>query len=86
MLPFGTVMGSSLDQAMTAVVSLPDAAAGAILAHRIGRLEHSCLLIQRRLFPRLRIRPKAWLPGRRVAGPATHGLDAIALESLSKRL
>ncbi len=70
-LPFGTVMGSSLDQAMTAVVSLPDAAAGAILAHR---------MIQRRLFPRLRIRPKAWLPGRRVAGPATHGLDAIALE------
>ena len=76
-LPFGTVMGSSLGQAMAAVESLPDAAAGAILAHRIGRLEHSCLLIQRRLFPRLRIRPKPRLPVRRAA---TLGLDAIALD------
>jgi hypothetical protein len=76
-LPFGTVIGSSLGQAMAAVESLPDAAAGAILAHRIGRLEHSCLLIQRRLFPRLRIRPRPRLPVRRAA---THGLDAIALD------
>ena len=76
-LPFGTVIGRTLGQAMAAVESLPDAAAGAILAHRIGRLEHSCLLIQRRLFPRLSIRPKTRLPVRRAA---THGLDAIALD------
>jgi len=76
-LPFDTVIGSSLGQAMAACESLPDAAAGAILARRIGRVEHECLVIQRRLSPGLRIAPRPRLPVRQAA---THGLDAIALD------
>jgi hypothetical protein len=76
-LPFDTMIGRRLDRVMAAFESLPDASAVPGLARRIGRVEHECLVIRRRLFPGLRIAPPSRLPVRQAA---THGLDSIALD------